>query len=435
MYRGNRRDHQPPRSTDTLHVRVTDLQYTVDESVVMQVFSPVAPVTRVHMLPPQASERVAIVQFADVRGAESAMNERNGRNIFNNCCKMTISFTNWESFVPPQPLSVLPQPVQAPMPQQQFIEGPYAGQRQSFPHHHQQHQAMGHGANSYYASPAAASNMPSMQPGGSAGLYHHQAMLMHPQLQVGRGAMASGRGGIFIPTLAHHHHHHHAAMMGFNPLLAGAPLQPQQATGPTLFVSVALVPEAASLYSLFVLMEAFAGVVSIRRNQNKREIVTVKMASTADTDTISKLLRQVPFSGGKLNAKPFPNYTERHPATAEGDPKDPTLLQYDFTQTKHRNTAQRTQFSASTVLKLTGAANQTEGAVMGFLNERGFFPERLAKDEAEGFFTVHMDSVENAVKMLVECQWSVCGEEKSNFAFLEKEAEAAVAEETRPQQE
>ena len=434
MYKG-RRDQ--PRSTDTLHVRVSEIQYTVDENVVLQVFNPVGAVSRVHMLPQQGTERVAIVQFGDVRAAEAAMNERNGRNIFNNCCKMTISFTNWESFVPPQPSSVLPQPTaispQMMQPQQQFIEGPYAAQAKLLGQQQQ--------PGAFFAPPQQhqLDNFQQQQ------LYPSQSNV---GVSVGRGGgmpqmggMGRG-GGIYIPTASFN-----PMGMGmgmgmmrggmFNPLLAGAPLmqgqQQQQAFGPTVYASVAIVPESASLFALFTILEVFGGVVFIRRNQNKREITTVKMASTQDTETISKYLRQTPFFGVTVSAKPFPSYNERNPATSEGDPRDASVVQYDFTNMRHRNSSQRCRCSASNLLKLTGVANHTESSVMSFFNERNFYPERLVKDEAEGYFTVQMDTTENAVKLILECQWAVCGEEKSNLVFTETAGSDVTAGHQQPQ--
>jgi hypothetical protein len=252
------------------------------------------------------------------------------------------------------------------------------------------------------------------------------SLLMQPHAMMG----GVGRGG------------HHVAMMpggrppmgGFNPLMMGMGMMPhhhhhqqQQQTGPTQFVSVALVPETVALQPLFNLLEVWGTVLSIRRNQNKKEIVTVKMGSVAEAETVSTLVRGVPFFGGKVSAKPFPTYSERHPATAEGDPTDPSVVQYEFSQVKHRNTSQRSRCKASATLKLTGAATQSEATVMGFLSSAGYLPSSVRKDEAEGYFTIQMDSVENAVKLVAEQQWAVCGEEKSNLSFTE-EAQGSTAE-------
>lgn len=186
----------------------------------------------------------------------------------------------------------------------------------------------------------------------------------------------------------------------------------------TVYLSVTTMPVTESLNSIFVLMEAFGGVVSIRRNHNKKEILTVKAASPEDADAIVTYLRQVPYAGGAASAKHFPSYIERHPCTDEGDPTDPETLHFDFTASRHRSPGQRSKAAPSCVLKITGCPAYEETEVMTFLNGKGYFPERITKSE-DGSFTVQLADVATAVKALVECHGCVCDEERSNVIFVD----------------
>lgn len=207
--------------------------------------------------------------------------------------------------------------------------------------------------------------------------------------------------------------------------MAGPEFVAMQSSTP--YLSVKTLPITESLHSLFVLLEAFGGVVSIRRNQKNKEIVTVKMASTQNADSVVEYLQQIPFAGTTVSAKRFPSYVEQTSCTDDGDSRDPDTLQFDFTAAQHRSPLQRSKCSPSSWVKITGCGDLTESDVTGYLSENNFFPTRIMKVEDfsgskngrnSDCFIVQLADVETAVKLLITCQGSVCGLEKTNVIFI-----------------
>jgi hypothetical protein len=216
-----------------------------------------------------------------------------------------------------------------------------------------------------------------------------------------------------------------------NPIAVGAPVGGKGSSanqeGTTVYISVAFFSPTVPLQSLFTLLEAFGGVVSIRRNHNRPEIVTVKMATPHDADACCKYMRQVPLAGLTLSAKHFGQYQERNPCTDDADPTVATTTQFDFTASRHRSPAQRSKASPSKLLKIT-MSQATEADLMTYFTQLNLFPENIRK-EGDAFL-VRMDSIEAAVKLLIECHGRVCNEERSNVLFVEDPnatAEAATA--------
>ena len=93
-----------PEPSDTLYVQVTDVQHPVTEEVLRQVFEPIGAVQRVHIFPTvgQATKTTAaIVHFSSKDAANTARRKRDGVKIYPGCNRMEITFTSWESFMPP----------------------------------------------------------------------------------------------------------------------------------------------------------------------------------------------------------------------------------------------------------------------------------------------------------------------------------------------
>lgn len=441
-------------------MHVSQVRYPVTEGMIQKVFEGVAPVRQVHVTPSANSEEAqVVVQFSSVEAAEAALQARNNRNIYSDCNKMTMTFTRWWDVVPDQAVLSSP-PVSNPA---------LFGAPQQAVYHQQPQQAVQQPVQQFQHTPPfaqmqqhqAAMPTPSMQqmaqpqvvmmaPGNS---------MMLPGMAANGGMAAMGApfnpmGGAFNPmalmggmsnmpfdpmhNMAASQGMRGGAMMGVrggrgaglrvgqpNPMMQGMmapnmmiPTAMNAAAGnaPTVYLSIAFLSTETPLQALFVLLEAYGGVVSIRRNQNKPEIITVKMATTQDADHVVQYVRNVPLGPKTINAKRFAQYQEKYPCSDEQNPFDAATLNYDFTTSRHRSPLHRSKASPSRVLKIT-LCPHTEEELMAFFTECGMFPENITKEGDH--FLVRMDTVENAVRLLVDCQNRVCNEEKSNVIFVE----------------
>jgi hypothetical protein len=188
---------------------------------------------------------------------------------------------------------------------------------------------------------------------------------------------------------------------------------------PTVYISIATLAEDVPLQKLFTLLEAFGGVVTLRRNNKNHQIITAKMASIMDADAVVRVLNRVPFYGTTVSGKRFPNYLEKYPATDEGDPSDPQCHQFDFTAARHRSRSMRSLNQPSSIVRISACGHFSDQDIVGWL-ERGALPlpQKISKD-AEGVFTLIMPNTEGGVKVLVEGQGAILGEEKANIVFGE----------------
>lgn len=417
--------------SDTVQILVSNVKYPVTEDTMRRVFAGIAQPLRVTLSPQPTGDVSCIVQFSKPEEAERAIAERNGRFIYSDCNKMTIAFAapQWNaggndvyggapSGVLQPPMSAVPFNPAAQMPNPYAAGNPYAAD-----------------PSAAYAQQAAAFNQMMMPNPMQAMAGAFAAPGFNPmQMGVmggggrGMGGMGRGRGGGMVGQ-------------GPNPMQMGMPnmgmmqmgmgmpnAQQQQVNNnlPTVFLSVAQLAEDVPLQHLFTLMEAFGGVVAIRRNHSRPTIATVKMASIAEADLVIQYMRHVPLGAtNTVSAKRFPTYTERNPCTEEGNPLVATTLQYDFTTSRHRSPQQRSRSVPTKMLRITNCAASTEADLMQFFTEKNFFPERVTRDGDA--FLVRMDSIANAVKLLIECQGNVCNEQKSNVIFVEDPQAAAEA--------
>ncbi|KAG5496144.1 hypothetical protein JKF63_02445 [Porcisia hertigi] len=482
--------------TNTISIRVSEIQQPVTEDVMRRVFQSVGvSCNSIQITPTNNPQETSVVaQFPDNFAAERVMSSLNNRNIFNNGNKMTMQYTNWISNgspapmgsngsgvlqtsafdngnifppqqMPPQPQMPpqmqpqpqiqipsqpiqqrppMPQPMPQPMPSQPML--PQSMPPQPMPPQpmpHMPHMAPQQSQMSVFNNPGPAM-MPPQQMDSWYGANPAMDMM---SVTVGlpgaiqgagmmRGARSRGRGGRggfgFDPM---------GAQVGYMPFPQRGGMAPTVGTmmprmnfmqyqpfgqPPTVFISVTLVPATEPLQPIFTLMEAFGGVVAIRRNQNKKEILTVKAASPDDALAIVTYMHRVPYVGGQVSGKLFPNYVERYPCTDEGDPLDPETVQFDFTASRHRSPGQRSKAVPSRLIKITGCNTYEDTEVMTYLNGKGFNPDRVTKAE-DGSFEVQMPDVATSVKVLLDCQGCVCDEEKSNVIFVEGPRDEPVA--------
>ena len=97
------------------------------------------------------------------------------------------------------------------------------------------------------------------------------------------------------------------------------------------FVSVSRLPEHIPFLPLFLLLEVYGTVQTMRRNQRNHEIVMVKMGSVAEAQTVVRCLYQTPFYESTVSGRAFANYVGPSSAISkDGDPRDPSCWQFDF---------------------------------------------------------------------------------------------------------
>lgn len=443
--------------TNTVSIRVSEIQQPVTEDVMRRVFQSVGvSCNNIQITPTNNPQETSVVaQFPDNFAAERVMTSLNNRNIFNNGNKMAMQYTNWLPSGSPAPMGgngggVLQSPggfdanaggyAPQPMQVQQPMQVPQPPQVQP------------QGPGSVFSNPAA--NMMGMAPqmgDWNAAAYQQGADMFGQNgnfngarggmMRGGRARGRGGRGGFgFDPmnnmqagyapyvqrgmgrggnmNMNMNNNNNNMMMRGGRAGYNNNNQYQQFAAQPTVFVSVTLVPATEPLQPIFTLMEAFGGVVAIRRNNNKKEILTVKAASPEDAQAIVTFMHRVPYAGGQVSGKLFPTYLERYPCTDAGDPLDPETTQYDFTASRHRSPGQRSKAVPSKIIKITGCNNYEDTEVMTFLNGKGITPERVTKSD-DGSFEVQLADVATSVKVLLECQGGVCDEEKSNVIFVE----------------
>ncbi|EPY20313.1 hypothetical protein AGDE_14742 [Angomonas deanei] len=387
-YRGGgyQGEYRPRHLSDTLAIHVSNVRRPVTEEMMRQVFGSVRvqPVS-VMVCPTGAGGDCSVTaQFQSPKDAEAVHNQLNDRNIYNDGNKMTISYAQPPSGV----LESFP-PYSAPPAPQMYPPPPMAG--------------------------GYMGNM-SMPP------YAGFNPMMDNNNMRGRGR---GRGrGMPMPMGGYPYNN---GPMPMNPMQSGMPMN--HVPGPTVYLSVTVVPESEPLQTIFVLMEVFGGVVTIRRTQRNKEILTVKCADIEDAENIARHLRRVPYAGGTVSGKPFPTYVDRHPCTDEGDPNDPATEQYNFTASRHRRPGQRSKCGASRYLKVTGCSSFTVEDIQNYLTSKNFTPESITKDE-EGDFLVVLPSIEAAVNVIITCQANICGEERSSVLFVPEPVQPQAAQST-----
>ena len=184
----------------------------------------------------------------------------------------------------------------------------------------------------------------------------------------GAGAGAAGAGAMQMNP---------AMMMGMMPMMQQQQQQQVNNNQPTVFLSVAQLADDVPLQHLFTLMEAFGGVVAIRRNHNRPTIATVKMASIAEADLVIQYMRHVPLGANNtVGAKRFPTYTG---ATRTGRATHLSLtLQYDFT-TSRLQPQQRSKPSVPSKFSVSPTVRPPQADLMQFFTEKNFFPARHSR--------------------------------------------------------
>ena len=418
-----------PEPSDTLYVQVTDVQHPVTEEVLRQVFEPIGAVQRVHIFPTvgQATKTTAaIVQFSSKDAANTARRKRDGVKIYPGCNRMEITFTSWESFMPPAPpTALMAAPAMYPSmsalpPMVTSLDPSLHGGALHVPSYGVAHSHMSLPAGVMHTTGAHMMHGHVDASGGYGMSYIHHGSpvdsnVLPPRLAV---SAPSFRGGVRGRTDSLHgssadsavmppsHRpdsvvdresaEHHAAqprVRGSAPLpMRGVSMNPvcRPSRGPArgrgdepgdgrlnAFVSVSRLPEHIPFLPLFLLLEVYGTVQTMRRNQRNHEIVMVKMGSVAEVQTVVRCLCQTPFYESTVSGRAFANYVGPISAISkDGDPRDPSCWQFDFVDYRHRPHHARCQVSPGRMLHMRclPSGGAMDGRVRSYFDSLGFGP-------------------------------------------------------------
>jgi hypothetical protein len=437
--------------TDTLHVKVTDLRYPVNEEIVRTVFAPIAQPRNIHIVPnaPKGSA-IAIVQFSDPRSAEACRQQRDSRCIYSECNRMEIAFTRWESFVPSGILGTPPAHIVGPYGMNPQTRGGFAPAYQVEGYDGRgRGRGRGRGTMPFGngTPPPQAPMQPTYQPytltmpPGMPYQAPYANMMAFPQVQpslppmsVTVGSIPRGRGGIQLPVPMGM-----MPQMGMmmNPTMMNQMMrQPQvRVNVPNPFLSVAMLDKDVPLQPLFDLCEVYGQVAYIRRNFKKPEILTVKYQSAQEAQLAAMCIKHVPFFGSTISGRNFSSFEERAPEpTADGDPNDPSILGFNFANARHRPQETRGRFPPSEILRIEGFRTPiTAESIHSFFESIGVPPVTVTADDNDSF-TVTFTDVASGVKALCFGQGKVCGDENSCVTFKKSELKVQQQQQPQPQQ-
>ncbi|CUI14356.1 RNA-binding protein, putative [Bodo saltans] len=317
----------------TLLVTVEQCQYPITDTVLRDVFTRIGVVGRIACAPQQGTSTTATVHFADAATAARAKTEMDGKQIYPNCCIMRIGFQpemNQHHHHNAAPMNSggyngdsFNNQHQRPMPSQ------YGGQHHHH-HHHHQHHAQHNG----YNNMPPHNGHPTTLGGTTMAQTVTTVATTRTSMERSRTAVvalaveaAEGRGG---NLMAPGHQHMHQQDGGF-----GAYNGAQEA--PVLIISN--VPETVSLHSLWVLLEVYGNVNSLKRQHTHKDNVVALFQNLHDARGAVTHLQSCPFYGNTLNVKHFAGYQDRGASRVEwnlGPATDPLTIAFQFHGNHHR---------------------------------------------------------------------------------------------------
>ena len=109
-------------------------------------------------------------------------------------------------------------------------------------------------------------------------------------------------------------------------------------TGDAPVVIVSNVPEDSCLQSLWVLLEVYGNVISLKRQFNNKTNIIATFQHLQDAKSAYFFMEGCPYFGQNLHLKHFAGYVERTRAdwSQQGLPTDPATLAYSFADSHHR---------------------------------------------------------------------------------------------------
>ncbi|CAJ1991622.1 DRBD4 / RNA recognition motif-containing protein [Leishmania donovani] len=444
----------PPQPSRRLRVLVEDCRYPITRDVLMQMFSMIAPPVSVSC-GPYGPTTTGAVEFADATAAQQAMDQFHNNAIYPNCCYVKLFFEPmWDRVDPVQPPMQSHQPHSYGgsnsgygYPAQGPTNAPPSVQANPYsvaPHGPAQSDAYGAGwggsdGAQYYGGSVQSSAAPPSQPGqpatdpfgrrrggcgaGSDSANDNDPAAQHgsesratrgmapgPMVRGGRGAMRGGIGGRGSGTGL-------GAATGFSPFEpSGAPPARGGGAGVGRYpgletngctVMVSCVNESVPLYDLWVLLEVFGNVNSLKRQFRDRTNVVAQFQHPGDTLTAIQYLQHCPFRGSVLRLKRFSGYQDRDTEWETKSSTDPATMAALFTTGYHHRTAPRAPVNVRGrvhpdknlyITNLTEAISDDE--LKGIMKDAGFEPHAFFRRGPKGAIVAYKDT-ETAVDALI----------------------------------
>lgn len=438
----------PPQTSRRLKVVVEDCRYPITRDVLLRMFSMIAPPVMV-TCGPYGPTTTGMVEFAEAGAAQQAVDQFHSKAIYPDCCYVKLSFEPmWE--VPVSTTSPAvgggaggPTRTAYPYAAQPSIPGntsPYAAPpstdatarypgwdgRDDAPYY----RGGGSREGSNIPFPPAMGGREQaygddgrreyVVAGGRGGGGPHGLMI-----RGGRGAARGAMRGGGVPGTAvgfspydttpfppHHPASSRAAGEHAGPGVgSGRPAAPPATDCAVLVSGVA---ESVPLYDLWVLLEVYGNVKSLKRQHTDHRQVVAQFQHATDTVLAVQYLHGCPFRGMKLRLKRFLGYHERNTEWNLGPATDPSTLAALFETGYHHRVAPhvpRNPHSAMYPDKNVFVSNLTEAITDYELEEMwrrlGFEPiasyRRGPKASIVGF-----KDIETAVNALIAVHLSDC---------------------------
>lgn len=327
----------PQQTSNRLRVVVEDCRYPITRDVLLQMFSMISPPVQVYC-GQSGPTTTGEVEFAEASSAERAMQQFNNNAIYPGCCYVRLFYEpprqshQTPSHQAPPPLPMAQPQQQPPPPQQQ--QPPYGGGRGGDMYTMQQSQSAGE--YDHMSRDPLATYPP---PHSAADLYSGGSY-MGPGMRGGRGgrgAMIRGGRGV-------------ARGMGRG--MGPVTFQPYEAHPPGGFTGrgdtgsndttliVGNVPLTVPLYDLWVLLEVFGNILSLKRQFTDKTNVVAQFQNPLDARNAVIYLQSCPFRGAKLRLKRFAGFVDRGSGVEwnAGPSTDPATLAVLFTSGYHHRT-------------------------------------------------------------------------------------------------
>lgn len=295
-----------PLGAARINVLVEKCTYPVTKEILAKVFGMVAPPVNV-VCGLSGHTTTGWVDYSDVATARRVIQQLNKNSIYPDCCFMTLTLE--PAGVSAPTMGGYPTPLMPYAQQQQQQQPPM--------------QSMPFGHANYGAMPGCV-----MSRGGMAG----------------RGRGRGGAMGRYGPPYAANgpmaHPLYPAAAAPVPPGAYGAP--PSDAV-----VIVSNMPETVALHDLWVLLEVYGNVNSLKRQFSSKTTVVAHFQNVYDARLAVQHLQGCPFHGATLSLKHFAGYVERGGRTEwnSGPATDPATHAVLFSSGYHHRTKPTAAFN------------------------------------------------------------------------------------------
>ncbi|KAG8347439.1 putative RNA-binding protein [Trypanosoma vivax] len=360
-----------------VNVVVEKCTYPVTKEVLTQVFSMVAPPINV-VCSHSGPTTTGWVDFSDLATAQRAVMQLNKNSIYPDCCFMTLT---------------VGQSVGT-----HHTMGGYTTQALPYhrgaPHHHHQSHHQSHGQHHPNGHHPHHVPLPPMHPlpGGNVGC--------------GPMGLRGGRGRGRIGPIGRGVHSFGPGLPGAHPPYAAAACN---GPPPEAVVIVSGVPDTVALHDLWVLLEVYGNVNSLKRQFSSKTNVIAHFQNVHDARLAVQHLQGCPFHGSSLSLKHFAGYIERGGKTEwnTGPATDPSTHAVLFSSGYHHRTKPTAAFNPMGrvrpsknlfISNLTTAI--TDDEIKEIFTNAGFELEAFYRKNSN-VVIVSLSDVENAVHALI----------------------------------